>query len=761
MQFSSEEVHPILPILVEQSGLAAASVANTMELLKEGATVPFIARYRKERTGELDEVQIRLLEDLLAYHTELAERKTTVLKSIAEQGKLTPELEGRIVDCRQKTELEDLYLPYRPKRRTKATLARERGLEPLADLLAAGVASGSLEELAASFVNPEAEVPDAAAALEGAGHILAERLADDADARAFVRRLTWEEGLLCSRVANDKKEAVTKFEMYYDHQEPLKNVPSHRLLAMRRGEKEEVLYLAIQAPIDTILIGLKSRIAKGKGIATELLERVAEDAYKRLISTAIEGELRLEARNRADEVAIKVFADNLRNLLLLPPAGSCRVLGVDPGLRTGSKLAAVDETGRLLEYATIYPHAGGGAKIAQARQTLIEVAKRCNSQLVAIGNGTAGREMEQFVKDTLREAGLNLAVVIVNEAGASVYSASEIAREEFPDLDLTIRGGASIARRLQDPLAELVKIDPKSIGVGQYQHDVDQPALKKSLDAVVESCVNYVGVDLNTASWALLSYVSGIGENLAKGIIRHRDQNGPFATRKALQKVARFGPKTYEQAAGFLRIRRGADPLDNTAVHPERYQLVERMAADLGVKVAELVADPAKVERIELSRYITEGLGLPTLKDIVEELKKPGRDPRAAFKTAELRDDIREMSDLKEGLILEGTVTNVAAFGAFVDIGVHQDGLVHVSHLSNRFIKEPGEAVKVGQVVKVKVLAVDIPRKRISLSIKEASPQVQESRPKGTPPQKQAAAAAPAVNSWEKAGFRVREGRKK
>lgn len=760
MQFSSEDVHPILAILVEQSGLAAASVANTIELLKEGATVPFIARYRKERTGELDEVQIRLLEELLVYNTELAERKITVLKSIAEQGKLTPELEGRIVDCRQKTELEDLYLPYRPKRRTKATIARERGLESLADLLAAGVAAGSLEELAAAFVNPEGEVPDAAAALEGAGHILAERLADDADARAFVRRLTWEEGLLCSRVASDKKEAVTKFEMYYDHQEPLKSVPSHRLLAMRRGEKEEVLHLAIQAPLDTILTGLKSRIATGKGIATGLLERVAEDAYKRLIATAIEGELRLEARNRADEVAIKVFADNLRNLLLLPPAGSCRVLGVDPGLRTGSKLAAVDETGRLLEYATIYPHAGGAAKLAQAKQTLIDLVKRCNSQLVAIGNGTAGREMEQFVKETLREAGLNLAVVIVNEAGASVYSASEIAREEFPDLDLTIRGGASIARRLQDPLAELVKIDPKSIGVGQYQHDVDQPALKKSLDAVVESCVNYVGVDLNTASWALLSYVSGIGENLAKGIVRHRDQNGPFATRKALQKVARFGSKTYEQAAGFLRIRRGSDPLDNTAVHPERYGVVERMAADLGVTVAELVADPANVERIELSRYIAEGLGLPTLKDIIEELKKPGRDPRAAFKTAELRDDIREMSDLNEGMILEGTVTNVAAFGAFVDIGVHQDGLVHVSHLSSRFIKEPGEAVKVGQVVKVKVLAVDIPRKRISLSIKEASPQLQQARPKGAPQQKQTTPPAP-VNSWEKAGFRVREGRKK
>lgn len=760
MQFRCEEVHPILPILIQQSGLSAASVANTIELLNEGATVPFIARYRKERTGELDEVQIRLLEDLLAYHTELAERKTTVLKSIDEQGKLTPELEGRIVDCLQKTELEDLYLPYRPKRRTKAIIARERGLEPLADLLSAGLESGCLEDLAAPFVNPELDVPDAAAALEGAGHILAERLAEDADARAFVRRLTWEDGLLCSRVVADKKEAVTKFEMYYDHQEQLRNVPSHRLLAMRRGEKDEVLYLTIQAPLDMILTGLKSRIATGKGVAVEFLERVAEDAYKRLISTAIEGELRLEARHRADEVAIKVFADNLRNLLLLPPAGSCRVLGVDPGLRTGSKLAAVDETGRLLEYATIYPHTGGGAKVAQARETLVEMAKRCNSQLVAIGNGTAGREMEQFIKETLREAGLDLAVVIVNEAGASVYSASEIAREEFPDLDLTIRGGASIARRLQDPLAELVKIDPKSIGVGQYQHDVDQAALKKSLDAVVESCVNYVGVDLNTASWALLAYVSGIGENLARNIVKHRDLNGPFATRKALQKVARFGPKTYEQAAGFLRIRHGQDPLDNTAVHPERYVLVQKMASDLGVKVAELVSDSGKVERIDLSRYVGDGLGLPTLRDIVEELKKPGRDPRAAFKTADLRDDIREMSDLKEGLILEGTVTNVAAFGAFVDIGVHQDGLVHVSHLSNRFIKEPGEAVKVGQVVKVKVLAVDIPRKRISLSIKEASPQEQQARPKGVPQQKKTPAPAP-VNSWEKAGFRVRAGRQK
>ena len=756
MALSATRIQQILAILAEESGLAPHQVASTVELLREGATVPFIARYRKEVTGELDEVQIRDLADLLDYHTELAERKETILASIAEQGKLTPELAAKIEACRQKTVLEDLYLPYKPKRRTKAIIARERGLEPLADLIALQeLQTGTPEEAALPFVDPEKGVPDAASALEGAGHILAERLAEDAAARAFVRRVTGEEGIFTSRVAGDKKETVTKFEMYYDYQEPLKSVPSHRMLAMRRGEKEEVLYLAIVAPVEELVAGLGNFILTGESIFTPLLAAVVQDAYKRLIAPSIEVELRLEAKNRADETAIKIFSDNLRNLLLLPPAGSRRVLGIDPGLRTGSKLAAVDATGRFLEHVTIYPHTGGGAKVEQAKRELLRLVAAHGSELIAIGNGTAGREMEQFTKATLKEAGLTIPVIIVNEAGASVYSASEIAREEFPELDLTVRGAISIARRLQDPLAELVKIDPKSIGVGQYQHDVNQTLLKKSLDAVVESCVNYVGVDLNTASWALLSYVSGIGETLAKAITAHRDGHGSFPSRKALLKVARFGPKAFEQAAGFLRIRGGTEPLDNTAVHPERYELVGRMASDLGLDLAELAKQPAKAGAIDLKRYVSDGVGLPTLRDIVAELQKPGRDPRAEFTVASLRDDVLEISDLHEGMILEGTVTNVAAFGAFVDIGVHQDGLVHVSHLANRFIKDPNDAVKVGEVVKVKVLAVDAVRKRISLSIKEALPggAAPAQAPK-QPARKPAQQEAPKL-SWERAGFRV------
>jgi uncharacterized protein len=682
--------------------------------------VPFIARYRKEQTGELDEVQIRTVEEQFTYFCELEERKGTVLKSIEEQGKLTPELRARIEATRQKTELEDLYLPYKPKRRTKATIARERGLEPLADIMAAQeLTAGTVEEVAAPFVDPDKEVPDALAALEGAGHILAERLSDDADARAMVRRLTKEQGVMVSRVAADYKEQVTKFEMYYDYQEPLKAIPSHRMLAMRRGEKEEVLYLSIAAPVEQLLAGLKSRLVHRASIFGPLLERVAEDAYKRLIAPSIEVDLRLESKERADEAAILVFARNLRDLLLAPPAGGKRVLGIDPGFRTGSKLAAVDATGRFLEHVTIYPHIGEG-RVPQARQDLLRMVESHAIEMVAVGNGTAGREMEIFVKETLAGAGRQLPVVSVSEAGASVYSASDIAREEFPELDLTVRGAISIARRLQDPLGELVKVDPKSIGVGQYQHDVNQAMLKRSLDGVVESCVNYVGVDLNTASWALLAYVSGVGPALAKAITRYRDENGPFASRKALLKVPRFGAKAFEQAAGFLRIRDGKHPLDNTAVHPERYGLVESMAADLGVALAQLVADPALVNRIDLKNYVSDSVGLPTLNDIIEELKKPGRDPRSQFQTAAFRDDIREITDLHADMILQGVVTNVTAFGAFVDIGVHQDGLVHISHLANRYVKDPNDAVKAGQVVKVKVLSADPQRKRIALSIKEA-----------------------------------------
>ena len=756
MSITDTHFSRILSWVTKETGLKSFQVENTATLLREGATVPFIARYRKERTGELDEVEIRSIEERFTYFTELEERKITVLKSIEEQGKLTPELTARIETTRQKTELEDLYLPYKPKRRTKATIARERGLEPLADLIAAQeLMQGTPDEIALPFVDPEREVPDTAAALAGAGHILAERFAEDADLRAFVRRLTGEQGLISSRVAADKKEAVTKFEMYYDYQEPLREVPSHRMLAMRRGEKEEVLYLSILAPVGEILAGLKARTIRGESIFRPLLAEVIEDAYKRLLAQSIEVELRLESKQRAEETAIRVFSDNLRNLLLAPPAGGKKVLGIDPGLRTGCKLAAVDGTGRFLDNSTIYPHTGEG-KATVAKQDLLRLVEAHGCEMIAVGNGTAGRETEQFVREALTESGMQIPLVMVSEAGASVYSASEIAREEFPELDLTVRGAISIARRLQDPLAELVKVDPKSIGVGQYQHDVNQTQLKKSLDAVVESCVNFVGVDLNTASWALLSYVSGVGPSLAKAIVRHRDENGKFASRKALLDVARFGAKAFEQSAGFLRIRGGSHPLDNTAVHPERYPVVETMAADVGVSLAELVTDPALVSRIDLSRYVTGAVGLPTLRDILDELKKPGRDPRQEFQAAAFRDDVREMTDLKEGMVLQGVVTNVTAFGAFVDIGVHQDGLVHVSHLADRFIKDPNEAVQVGQIVKVKVLAVDGERKRISLSIREAEGGGGQ-RQKRERIEKKEPAGGLDMSRLEQSGFRVRK----
>jgi protein Tex len=760
MALNQQQFAAIITIILEETGLRSAQVTNTINLLQEGATVPFIARYRKEQTGELDEVQIRTIEERLAYFTELEARRQTILASIDEQGKLSQELKTRIESTRQKTELEDLYLPYKPKRRTKATIAKERGLEPLADLMAAQeLMSGSALEAAAPFVDPEKEVPTAEAALEGAGHILAERLADDADARAMVRRLTWQQGIMSTKALPDKKELVTKFEMYYDYQEPLKEIPSHRMLAMRRGEKEEVLRLSLQTPQEELLAGLKHRLIKGESIFRPWLEAVAEDAYKRLIATSIEVELRLQAKDQADEAAITVFAKNLKNLLLAPPAGGKRVLGIDPGLRTGSKLAAVDQTGRFLEHVTIYPHTGAG-RVEQARADLLRLVEQYAIEMIAIGNGTAGREMELFTKETLAGAGRHLPVVMVSEAGASIYSASEIAREEFPELDLTVRGAISIARRLQDPLAELVKVDPKSIGVGQYQHDVNQTMLKKSLDEVVESGVNYVGVDLNTASWALLSYVAGVGPALGKAISRYRDENGPFASRKGLMKVPRFGAKAFEQSAGFMRIRGGKHPLDNSAVHPERYPLVEQIAKDLNVSLEELTRTPALAEKIDLNRYVSESVGLPTLRDILEELKKPGRDPRKQFQTADFRDDIREISDLKEGMILQGVVTNVTAFGAFVDIGVHQDGLVHVSHLANRFVKDPNDAVQAGQVVKVKVLSADPQRKRIALSIKEAEvgaasvkkpAQAIQPRPEPKPP-----SGGLDLSAMEQAGFRVK-----
>ena len=708
----------ILQLLIEETGLQQNQVKQTVGLLEEGATVPFIARYRKEATGELDEVQIRQLQERLTYFKELEERRQTVLKSIEEQGKLTAELRQRIIECRKKTELEDLYLPYKPKRRTKATIAKEQGLEPLAELLLHAVGSPeNLEQLAAPFINPEAAITTTEMALQGAGHILAEQFSDIAEARSLVRELTWQQGLFCSLPARGKAETISKYEMYYDFSEPLRQIPSHRMLAMRRGEKEGILRLSVEAPEEEILSRLTRLLIPGTNPYRDWLTMVINDAYQRLLAPSIEVELRLQAKQLADKEAIRVFAENLRHLLLAAPAGNFRVLGVDPGLRTGSKLAVVDQTGRFIDHATIYPHTGKG-RVEEAQQVFLRLVERYQIEMVAIGNGTAGREMDRFVKQCLKKVEKKLQVVMVSEAGASVYSASDIAREEFPDLDLTVRGAISIARRLQDPLAELVKVDPKSIGVGQYQHDVSQTALKKSLGEVVESCVNYVGVDLNTASWALLSFVSGISESLAKSIVSYRNENGLFKQRKQLLKVPRFGQKAFEQAAGFLRIRAAEQLLDNTAVHPERYKLVQQMASDAGVELRVLVTDSALLDAIDLNRYVATDVGLPTLRDIISELKKPGRDPRETFVSTSFREDVMEIKDLQAGMTLNGAVTNVAAFGAFVDIGVHQDGLVHISQLADRFVKDPNDIVKVGQQVQVQVLEIDLQRKRISLTMK-------------------------------------------
>jgi uncharacterized protein len=753
----------LISLLVETTGFQQKQVQQTVALLEEGATVPFIARYRKELTGELDEVQIRQIEEQLSYFNELSDRQQTVLKSIDEQGKLTPELKDQILRCRQKTELEDLYLPYKPKRRTKATIAREQGLAPLAEEILQATGSLDLDAAAQPFINEEKGIADTSAALQGAGFVLAEQFADNAAVRACVREKTWQQGVFCSQPARSKEGTVSKYEMYYDFSEPLRQIPSHRMLAMRRGEKEDILRLSILAPEAEILVAIGQIVIPENNPCQAWLRAVVEDAYNRLLAPSIEVELRLQAKKTADEAAIQVFAENLRNLLLAAPAGGVRVLGVDPGLRTGSKLAVVDQTGQFLDHVTIYPHTGRG-QVESAQQNLLRLIKTHRVEMVAIGNGTAGREMDQFVKQCLRDAGIKLPVVMVSESGASVYSASDIAREEFPELDLTVRGAISIARRLQDPLAELVKVDPKSIGVGQYQHDVSQPALKKSLHEVVESCVNYVGVDLNTASWALLSFVSGIGESLAKSIVEYRDDNGKFEQRKQLLKVPRFGKKAFEQAAGFLRIRDGKQPLDNTAVHPERYKLVEQMARDGGANMTQLISEPARLDSIDLNRYVAADVGLPTLRDIMNELKKPGRDPRETFVSASFREDVMEIKDLQEGMRLNGVVTNVAAFGAFIDLGVHQDGLVHISQLADRFVKDPNEVVKVGQQVQVKVLEVDLQRKRIALTMRSSG----EKQPKGNDRpirQKKSAQKERQFSSGktdlaaalEKSGFRVKK----
>jgi uncharacterized protein len=724
----------VLLHISQQLNISLQSLVATITLLDEGGTVPFIARYRKEATGNLDEVKIRDAQEKLEYFRELEDRRETVLASIEEQGKLTPELKARIAAALEKTELEDLYLPFKPKRRTKASIAREKGLEPLAQFLWDQQAGPPLTEFAVGFISEEKGVASSREALEGARHIIAEWISENAEFRKSVRTMMLAEGTVASRAIEGVADPEGKFQMYTQYAEPASKIPSHRMLAIRRGAKEGILAFEIELEKEKPLAMLRSRVVREPGEWVEHLELAVEDSYDRLLNPSIQTEVRLELKDRSDEEAIKVFRENLENLLLSPPAGMLTVLAIDPGIRTGCKIAVVDDTGKFLENGVIYPFEPRN-DTAGSLKTLALLVARHNVQAIAIGNGTASRETAALVQDFLRQASLaNIFSVSVSESGASVYSASDIARQEFPDLDLTIRGAISIARRLQDPLSELVKVDPKSIGVGQYQHDVDQRRLKQSLEATVESCVNRVGVDLNTASWALLRYVAGINERTAQKIVEFRNEKGRFRSRVALKAVPGFGPKTFEQAAGFLRIRGGENPLDATAVHPESYVVVERIAASLNVAVHDLIAAPELVEKIKLEGFATETVGMYTLGDIREELRKPGRDPREKFVAPHWRDDVKEIADLKPGMTLEGVVTNVTRFGAFVDVGVHQDGLIHISELSNRYIKDANEVVKVGQIVKVQVLNADPKAKRIALSMKALAPAPAPHKPK---PQKQ------------------------
>jgi len=715
--------------IAAEIGVHPNQVAATVQLLDEGASVPFIARYRKEATGNLDDTQLRHLAERLDYLRELEERRAAILASIEEQGKLTPELRAGIEAAETKQRLEDLYLPYKPKRRTKAQIAREAGLEPLADAL---YANPTLEpELeAAKYVDAEKQVPDVKAALEGARQILMERFAEDAALLEKLRNYLNEHAQLVSTLVEGKEEAGAKFRDWFDFREPLKNVPSHRALAMFRGRNEDVLRISLKTDPELAdppgASPCMAMIARHVGIedrgraADRWLAETVRWTWLVKLSLHLETDLLGALRERAEEEAIRVFARNLHDLLLAAPAGQKTVIGLDPGIRTGVKLAVVDVTGKLLETATLYPHEprrDWEVSIAALRH----LAQKHQAGLIAIGNGTASRETDKLAADLMkRYPELKLTKVVVSEAGASVYSASALAAQEFPDLDVSLRGAVSIARRLQDPLAELVKIDPKSIGVGQYQHDVNQSQLAKSLDAVVEDCVNSVGVDVNTASAALLARISGLNSTLAANIVSYRDANGAFPSRAALKKVPRLGDKTFEQAAGFLRINGGENPLDASAVHPEAYPVVERILADIKKGVKDIIGDSRVVKSLKAEKYTDERFGLPTVLDILKELEKPGRDPRPEFKTASFRDGVEDLKDLEPGMQLEGVITNVTNFGAFVDIGVHQDGLVHISALSNTFVKDPHSVVKAGDVVKVKVLEVDVPRKRIALTMRLA-----------------------------------------
>jgi len=738
----------ILLHIAQTLNLPMHGLVAVIELLDDGGTVPFIARYRKEATGNLDEVQILAIEENLAYFRDIMDRRETILASIAEQGKLTDELKARIEATLDKSELEDLYLPYKPKRRTKATIAREKGLEPLAAYLwAQQNAAQPLEIFAASFVNAELGVSTVDEALEGARHIVAEWISEDADLRKALRALVFDEGIVVSRKVTDAVDEQEKFKMYYEYTEPVKTIPSHRMLAIRRGEGENVLYFLIEVEPERAVAIIQRHVLRLQGDWTHQLELAIDDAWKRLLNSSIQGEIRLELKRRSDTEAIKVFRDNLYNLLLSPPAGPISVLGIDPGLRTGCKIAVVDETGKLLAHDVLYLHTSkhGNEEAAPKLEALL---RKHNVRAIAIGNGTAGRETDAFVREFLRDKGISeIFSVTVSESGASVYSASAVARQEFPDLDLTVRGAISIARRLQDPLSELVKVDPKSIGVGQYQHDVDQRQLQESLETVIESCVNKVGVDLNTSSWTLLRFVAGITERTALNIVTFRNEKGSFRSRAQVLEVPGIGPKTFEQAAGFLRIRNGDNPLDMTAVHPESYAVVEQIAGLLHSSVRQLIEEPKLLEQVDRKQL---SAGAYTVNDILAELQKPGRDPRDKFVAPSFRDEVREIADVEAGMVLEGVVTNVTKFGAFVDIGVHQDGLVHISELSNRYIKEPSEAVKTGQIVKVKVLSVDTKAKRIALSIKQLS--APSPRPAAKPekavarPEKPTAGPQPTIN---------------
>ncbi len=705
-----------IKLIAAELKVGERQVQACVELLDEGATVPFISRYRKEATGSLDDLAVTAVRDRLAQLRELDKRREAVLKSLEETGKLTEELKAKVLAAETMTALEDIYLPYRPKRRTRATIAREKGLEPLAQRLFSQDAGMDPLTEAAAFVDKEKGVETAEDALAGGRDIIAEWVTEDQNARVKMRQLYTSKGTLKTKVLSNKEEEGIKYKDYFDWQEPLAAAPSHRILAMRRGEKEGFLILRAAPPEEDAIALLESLFLKGDSPASQQVKLALHDSYKRLLSLSMETEMRVATKERADAEAIRVFAENLRQLLLSPPLGQKNVLAIDPGFRTGCKVVCVDRQGKLLHHDVIYPHFSE-KNVSEAGTTIIALCKKYQIEAIAIGNGTAGRETEAFVK----QLGLPSAIqiVMVNESGASIYSASDVAREEFPDQDVTVRGSVSIGRRLMDPLAELVKIDPKSIGVGQYQHDVDQLALKRSLDDVVMICVNNVGVEVNTASKQLLTYVSGLGPQLAGSIVEYRNQHGPFLSRDKLKEVPKLGPRTFEQAAGFLRIRDGRNPLDASAVHPETYHLVDAMAKDLNCTVSDLMKNEELRKKIDLKKYATDTVGLPTLKDIMAELAKPGRDPREQFESFSFTEGVEKIEDVVPGMKLPGVVTNITAFGAFIDIGVHQDGLAHLSQLSDRFIKDANEAVKVNQQVMATVLEVDVKRKRISLSLKK------------------------------------------